>query len=110
MGSKREESGKVLNTLEYKGKSYPVRLLNLEYLKGEGEGRVKYRIASEELSDAFGEDIDEWDDVAQAIDQTVYMYLEPDKFRLSGKEIAESHLDIPFKFLYEEAFGFMETE
>jgi hypothetical protein len=88
---------KPFNLITYKGKVYVTRTFKVMY---EG-GTHTHTIAIETLMEAFGEDMDKWDEQANALDQQIYFYLEGEKITLSGKEICEQHLDIPMKFVRE---------
>jgi hypothetical protein len=85
------------DTLSYKGHVYVIRTFEVIC---EGAKRT-YTIAIETLFEAFGEDMDKWDEQAHALDQQIYFYLEGEKITLSGKEICEEHLDVPMKFVRE---------
>ncbi len=85
---------KPFNTLTYKGLAYITRTF---VVVCEGVKRT-YTISTEMLMEALG---DEMDAEANAIDESIYFYLEGEKITLSGKEICEQHLDTPMKFIRE---------
>ena len=90
----------IIDFVIYNDKKYPVRTLVLT--EKDDDTLHEFKIASEELFFAYGEEINDWDLEAQHIDSEIYFYLEPSAFVLPGKEIAEKHLDIAFKFISEE--------
>jgi hypothetical protein len=96
----------IINSITYKDKKYPLRTLVIslpeEADKHTDEDHLhEYLIASEDLFNAFGEEMDDWDEAAHSIDQQVYYYVEPESFLLDGKEMAEDCLDEKFSFHYE---------
>ena len=105
----------TIDTVDYNNKTYPVRHLTVV---GE-EGEITYIVAPDSLLDAIVERNTKYDDEGEAItegdgyqyvdvdyegykvDSEIYYYVEDKFFYHSGKEIAEKHLDIPFKFIEE---------
>lgn len=94
------ESG-VIEYQIFKRKRYAIRNLVVQE-KGENF-TTEILLASEELFDAFG-DMENWSTTAEIMDSSIYHYLTPQDFLLSGKEIAEKCLDVEFIFI-EEVFG-----
>lgn len=82
------------NTINFKGKEYPIRTV-LALIDG-----VEYEltIATESLSSAM--DI-ESDVEATDLDETIYFYIADELIDLSAKEIVEEHLDEPLIFIEE---------
>ena len=98
--------------VEYKGIRYPIRHLTVEHCDLDGD--VNYTIAPECLIDAMqsadgelAEDeehgylFDDIDLEGFNIDNKIYHYVEDAVWHLTGKEIAEKHLDMPFVFIEE---------
>jgi hypothetical protein len=88
---------KPFNTVTYKGLAYVTRTFVVMF---EGEKHT-FTIATELLSEAMGQEWDEWGSEAHKLDNQIYFYLEGEKITLSGKEICEKHLDEPMKFVRE---------
>lgn len=90
----------LMSCLEYKGKKYPTRQIQLF---DDTDGiEFTVMIASEELCEAYGnpEEV-EWDEKAQTLDCYIYFYVEPEAMFKSAEEIAEKYLDEPFELLTE---------
>ena len=89
-----------MRTVTHKGKEYKIRQLTVQYLPPHTKSTVTYDIGPESLVEAldYENNMDDAD-----IDDTIYHYVDDEVFNTaSGKEIAEKHLDIPFKFISEE--------
>jgi hypothetical protein len=97
----RTIKSKTMNTIEYKGKQYPVRtfkVINPEF----GEEQT-YTIGVESLSEAMGGKYEIDGTEEQAIDETIYFYVEDANIVLTAKEIIENCLDVDMT-LIEEIF------
>ncbi len=71
-----------LATIEYKGREYPCKeLTNIH-------DDVDY-VATQELADALGNDVDAWGDEERAVDEQIAYYLSVDEFNASDDKIAE---------------------
>ncbi len=69
-------------TIEYKGQEYPCKeLTNIH-------GDVDY-VATTALSDAMGEDADEWGDEEREVDEQMCYYLSEEDFNATDDRIAE---------------------
>lgn len=82
--------------VEFLGKRYPIRNLTVEHC--DLNLPVSYTIAPESLQDAMGE-VDEESRIN--IDSMIYHYVDNAVWHLTGKEIAEKHLDMYFVFIEE---------
>jgi len=84
----------------FQGKRYPVRSLTVEHC--EYGHPVTYVVAPETLLD----EMNKVDDMTQSLtlinlDNEIYHYVEDAAWHLTGKEICEKHLDMPFVFIEE---------
>jgi hypothetical protein len=84
----------------FQGKRYPVRDLTVEHC--EYGDPVTYTVAPESLLD----EMNKVDDINQGLslinlDSEIYHYVDDAVWHLTGKEICEQHLDMPFVFIEE---------
>jgi len=89
------------DSIKYNGKEYPVRTFNVIM---EGVEHT-ITIASESLSEAIGIN-DEYEgtlgDAEEAIDQSIYYYVEDEVIGIDAEEICKDYLDIEMEFVSEE--------
>lgn len=93
-----------MNTVEYKNKKYPVRILNVD--RGLGEETIT--IAPQSLSDAMGSDVDIHGSAAQRLDEEIYFYLPDEWMNNPAEYICKDLLDEPVDFVSEEDNGSIE--
>jgi hypothetical protein len=86
-----------MNTIKFKGIEYPTRTF---IVICEDEKR-EYTIATESLSDAMGDDKEEYGTEANDIDNEIYFYVEDEVIELGADEICNDHLDVSMEFVKE---------
>ena len=92
-----------MNTIEYKGKQYPVRTFKVS--SPEIGGERTYTIGTDSLYEAISVDgkNEEWDTEENDIDSKIYYYMDDSFMAFSAEVIVTSCLDVPMT-LIEEIF------
>ena len=76
----------MLNTITYKGVEYPTREIDVNV---DGE-RHHYTVSTTELNSAIYNDETGYPDAeAQAIDESIFYYLDEEEWKMSDKELSE---------------------
>jgi len=94
-----------MQTIEYKGRSYPIRVLVMKNSNIEEGTPDEYIIASDSLSKAIspsGYFDNDMDDEGEGVDNQIYFYIGDNDIDKPAKEIAEKLLDEPFVLVNEE--------
>jgi hypothetical protein len=87
-----------MNTITFNGKEYPTRTFKVMF---EGSKHT-YKIATDSLYDALGDDKEIHGSEANEIDNEIYFYVEDDVINLDAVEICQDCLDEPMEFISEE--------
>ena len=86
-----------MNKITFKGKEYPIRTFIVLF----EDEKHEYTIATESLSDAMGDDKEEFGTEANEIDNEIYFYVEDEVIELGADEICNDHLDESMEFVKE---------
>ena len=87
-----------MKTITFKGKEYPTRTFNVMF---EGD-RHQYKIATDSLYFALGDDKEKHGSEANEIDNEIYFYVEDEVIGIEASEICQDCLDEPMEFISEE--------
>lgn len=90
----------------YNGKQYKTRLFMVD--NPEFGEQQTIRISTDSLSEAMGGKVHD-EGIEQDIDDTIYFYVGDEVIDLDPREICESHLDVPMKFIEEISEEYLEN-